>query len=98
MDALIYRVMTYEELLGNLATISGKNETGTLQLKGIDNKSDIRKEIKKQEEQYNREVNKDMKKNRKQWEEIYAKGSMNKAESNESLTDPATISGDPDDI
>ena len=40
MNALIYRVMTYEELLENLATTSGKNETGTLQLKNIDNESD----------------------------------------------------------
>ena len=35
MNALIYRVMTYEELLENLATTSGKNETGTLQLKDL---------------------------------------------------------------
>ena len=40
MNALIYRVMSYEELLENLATTSGKNETGTLQLKNIDNESD----------------------------------------------------------
>lgn len=72
MDALIYRVMSYDELLERL------NQT----------------ELKKQEERYNREVNADMEKNRKQWEEI-----MNKAENhNESLTDPATISGDPADI
>ena len=94
MDALIYRVMSYDELLENLATTSGKNrtetETRTLQLKDVDN----RKELKKQEEQYNREVNADMEKNRDQWEEI-----MNLAENhNESLTDPATISGDPADI
>lgn len=37
MNALIYRVMSYEELLENLATTSGKNETGTgtLQLKDL---------------------------------------------------------------
>ena len=64
MDALIYRVMSYDELLERL------NETGTLQLKNVCHQNDIRKELKKQEEQYNREVSKDMKKNRDQWEEI----------------------------
>lgn len=90
LDTSIYKIMTYEELLERL------NETGTLQLKDIQrskvNSIDIREELKKQEEQYNREVNKDMEKNRDQWDEI-----MNKA-NNESLTDPATISGDPADI
>lgn len=89
MDALIYRVMSYDELLKRL------NETGTLQLKDIRKSKvniDIRKELKKQEEQYNREVNADMEKNRDQWEEI-----MNQA-NHESLTDLATISGDPNDI
>lgn len=80
MNALIYRVMTYEELLENLATTSGKNETGTgtLKLKDLCHQSDtchqsgidIRKELKKQEDQYNKEVNEDMEKNREQWEEI----------------------------
>lgn len=65
-----------------------------------------RKELKKQEDQYNREVNEDMEKNREQWEEIVrqAENQSNLVrqadESNditsESLTDPATISGDPD--
>ena len=117
MNALIYRVMTYEELLENLATTSGKNETGTLQLKNIDNESDTchqsgmynRKELKKQEDQYNREVNEDMEKNREQWEEIVRQAEnqrdinnksndnlVRQADDNESLTDPAIISGDPD--
>ena len=98
--------MTYEELLERL------NETGTLQLKDIQrskvNSIDIREELKKQEEQYNREVNKDMEKNRDQWEEIMNQAEkqnnlIRQAENlattsgdNESLTDPATISGDPD--
>ena len=67
-----------------------------------------RKELKKQEDQYNREVNEDMEKNREQWEEIVRQAENqrdinNKSnlvrqadENNESLTDPATISGDPD--
>lgn len=110
LDTSIYKIMTYEELLENLATTSGKNETGTgiLQLKNIQNSMDIRKELKKQEEQYNREVNADMEKNRKQWEEIMNKAEkqninneskdnlVRQADNNESLTDPATISGDPD--
>lgn len=101
LDTSIYKIMTYEELLENLSTTSGKNKTGTgtgtgtLQLKNIRHQSGIRKELKKQEEHYNREVNKDMKKNREQWEKM-----MNLVrqadENNESLTDPATISGDPD--
>lgn len=104
----IYKVMTYEELLENLATTSGKNETGTGTLKlkdinnkrGIQNNIDIRKELKKQEAQYNREVNKDMEKNREQWEEIVRQAENQRDISNditsESLTDLATISGDPD--
>lgn len=84
MNALIYRVMSYDELLERL------NETGTLQLKDIDNKSNIghqsgmnnRKELKKQEEQYNREVNADMEKNRDQWEEI-----VRQAEKQKNITD-----------
>ena len=62
-----------------------------------------RKELKKQEDQYNREVNEDMEKNREQWEEIVRQAENqrdinNKSNdiTNESLTDPATISGDPD--
>ena len=62
-----------------------------------------RKELKKQEDQYNREVNEDMEKNREQWEEIVrqAENQMDISNesndiTNESLTDPATISGDPD--
>lgn len=108
MNALIYRVMTYEELLERL------NETGTLKLKDLCHQSgmNIRKELKKQEdhyateEAYNREVNEDMEKNREQWEEIVrqAENQNNLVrqadESNditsESLTDPATTSGDPD--
>ena len=86
MDALIYRVMSYDELLERL------NETGTLQLKDIQrskvNSIDIRKELKKQEEQYNREVNKDMEKNRKQWEEIYATMcGIGQAEKQKNITD-----------
>lgn len=89
MNALIYRVMSYEELLENLATTSGKNETGTLQLKDINKSKDIRKELKKQEAQYNREVNEDMKKNRDQWENMMNLGE--KQNNHESLTDPADI-------
>ena len=111
MNALIYRVMTYEELLENLATTSGKNETGTLQLKDLCHQSGMynRKELKKQEDQYNREVNEDMEKNREQWEEIVRQAEnqrdinnksndnlVRQADDNESLTDPAIISGDPD--
>ena len=102
MNALIYRVMTYEELLENLATTSGKNETGTLQLKDLCHQSGMynRKELKKQEDQYNREVNEDMEKNREQWEEIVRQAENQRDISNditsESLTDPAIISGDPD--
>ena len=59
-----------------------------------------RKELKKQEDQYNREVNEDMEKNREQWEEIVRQAENQMDISNditsESLTDPATISGDPD--
>lgn len=68
-----------------------------------------RKELKKQEDQYNREVNEDMEKNREQWEEIVRQAEnqrdidnksndnlVRQADDNESLTDPATISGDPD--
>ena len=100
MNALIYRVMSYNELLERL------NETGTLQLKDIHNESniqnniDIRKELKKQEDQYNREVNEDMEKNREQWEEIVRQAENQRDISNgitsESLIDPATTSGDPD--
>lgn len=90
MNALIYRVMSYEELLERL------NETGTLKLKDICHQSGIRKELKKQEEQYNREVNADMEKNREQWEEIVRQAENNKDINHESLTDPTTTSGDPD--
>lgn len=68
-----------------------------------------RKELKKQEDQYNREVNEDMEKNREQWEEIVRQAEnqrdinnksndnlVRQADDNESLTDPAIISGDPD--
>ena len=111
MNALIYRVMSYEELLENLATTSGKNETGTLQLKNIDNESDINinEDIHDQDDIYDREVNEDMEKNREQWEEIVRQAEnqrdinnksndnlVRQADDNESLTDPAIISGDPD--
>lgn len=107
MNALIYRVMSYEELLENLATTSGKNETGTgtLKLKDINNESDTchqsgmnnRKELKKQEEQYNREVNKDMEKNREQWEEIVRQAENQRDitnESNDNLVRQADESND----
>ena len=68
-----------------------------------------RKELKKQEDQYNREVNEDMEKNREQWEEIVRQAEnqmdisnksndnlVRQADDSEILTDPATISGDPD--
>lgn len=103
MNALIYKVMSYEELLENLATTSGKNETGTLQLKDIDNESNINinEDIHDQDDIYNREVNEDMEKNREQWEEIVRQAEnqnnlVRQADDNESLTDLATISGDPD--
>lgn len=39
-----------------------------------------------------------MEKNRKQWEEIVRQAENNKDINHESLTDPATTSGDPADI
>lgn len=94
MNALIYRVMSYEELLENLATTSGKNETGTLQLKDIHNESNINinEDIHDQDDIYNREVNKDMEKNRKQWEEI-----VRQAENNKDLVRQADESNESND-